>query len=44
MHFRCQTKVNDDMEFQYYKNIKKNVVDRTIELCNYMSFAIKWMK
>jgi hypothetical protein len=25
MHFKCQTKVNDDeMEFQYYKKIKKS--------------------
>jgi hypothetical protein len=30
MHFRCQTKVNDDMEFEYYK---KKKVDKKIELC-----------
>jgi hypothetical protein len=42
MHFACHTKVNDDMEFQYY--FKKILVDKTTRLCNYMSFATKWVK
>jgi len=41
MHFTCQTKVNDDMEFQYYKKIKKNLIDKMIRFCNYMSFVTK---
>jgi hypothetical protein len=31
------------MKFQYYKKTK-DIVDKTIELCNYMSFATKWVK
>jgi len=30
MYFRCQIKINDDMEFQYYKKIKIKIVDKTI--------------
>jgi hypothetical protein len=44
MHFAHQTKVNGDMEFQYYKKIKKILGDETIELCNHMSFATKWVR
>jgi hypothetical protein len=33
MHFTCQTKVNDDMEFQYYKKFFK------IKLIRWLSFA-----
>jgi hypothetical protein len=25
MHFTCHTKVNEDMEFYYYKRIKKSM-------------------
>jgi hypothetical protein len=28
MHFTHQTKVNDDMEFQYYKNFLKNLINK----------------
>jgi hypothetical protein len=42
MHFMCRTKVNDDMEFQYY--VLKILVDKTTRLCNYMSFTTKWVK
>jgi hypothetical protein len=42
MHFTRQTKVNDDMEFQYYN--KKILIDKTIKLCNYTSFMTEWVK
>jgi len=41
MHFKHQTKVNDAMQFQYYKEIKKILIDKMIWFCNYMSFATK---
>jgi hypothetical protein len=43
MHFTCQIKVNNDMEFQYYKKIKI-LINKTIGLCNYMCFVTKWVK
>jgi hypothetical protein len=43
MHFTCQIKVNDDMEFQYYEKIKF-LISKMTEFCNYMCFAIKWVK
>ncbi len=44
MQFTCQIKVNDDMEFLYYKQKKQIIVDKMIKVCNYMSFATKWVK
>jgi hypothetical protein len=44
MHFAHQIKVNDDMEFQYYKKIKKILGDEMTELCNHMSFVTKWVR
>jgi hypothetical protein len=43
MHFTCQTKVNDDIEFQYYNKIK-NIVDKMTMFCNYMCVVTKWEK
>jgi len=38
MHFIHHTKVNDDMEFHYYKKIKKS------KLLKRLGFATKWVK
>jgi hypothetical protein len=35
MHFRCHTKVNDDMEFHYYNKILKSY------LLKWLGFAIE---
>jgi hypothetical protein len=40
----CHTKVDDDLEFQYYKKIKKILFEKIIGFYNFMSFATKWMK
>jgi hypothetical protein len=38
------TKVNDDMKFHYYKKKFKILIIKIIVLCNWRSFATKWMK
>jgi hypothetical protein len=43
MHFIHHTKVNDDMEFHYYK-IFKVLVIKTTRLCNQMALATEWVK
>jgi hypothetical protein len=44
MHFTYHTKVNDNMEFHYYKNFLKILVAKMNGLCNWMSLMIKWVK
>jgi hypothetical protein len=44
MHSTHHTKVIDDMEFQYQAKIKKILVNKMLELCDYMSFATKCVK